>query len=76
MQHILAELTSALRERVAIVCDEESRRDAGAHMNRLKAVSERIEDIETRLPPAIDAQLRHFLRQRSYSKALEFLESM
>ncbi len=76
MQHILAELATALRERLAIVGDEESRRDAAAHMDRLKAVSERIEDIAMRLPPAIDAQLRHFLQRRSYSKALEFLESM
>jgi hypothetical protein len=27
------------------------------------------------LPPQIDSQLRHFLQRRSYSKALELLES-
>ncbi len=70
---ILAELTDALRERLEIVGDEESRRDPLRHTERLKAVSEKIERIEERLPATIDPQLRHFLQRRSYSKALELL---
>jgi hypothetical protein len=70
---ILTELADALRERLEIVGDEESRRDAARHIERLREVSEKIERIEHRLPPTIDPQLRHFLQRRSYSKALELL---
>jgi hypothetical protein len=70
---ILAELADALRERLEIVGDEESRRDPLRHTERLKVVSEKIERIEEQLPATIDPQLRHFLQRRSYSKALELL---
>jgi hypothetical protein len=70
---ILTELADALRERLEIVADEESRRDPLRHIERLKEISEKIEQIEQRLPPTIDPQLRHFLQRRSYSKALELL---
>jgi hypothetical protein len=71
---ILVDLAEALRERLAIIGDEESRRDPVRHTKRLGEVSERIEQIEHGLPPTIDPQLRHFLQRRSYSKALEMLE--
>ena len=70
---ILVELAEALRERLGIIGDEESRRDPLHHTERLREVSERIELIEHRLPPTVDPQLRHFLQRRSYSKALELL---
>lgn len=70
----LTELAEALRERLAIIGDEESRRDPARHTERLQAVSEKIEELEQQLPSAIDPQLRHFLQRRSYSKALELLE--
>jgi vacuolar-type H+-ATPase catalytic subunit A/Vma1 len=70
----LTPLAEALRDRLAIVADEASRRDPKRHIERLKEVSERLETIEQQLPAAIDPQLRHFLQRRSYSKALEFLE--
>lgn len=73
MEKILADLAAALRERLTIISDEESRRDPARHTERLQAVSERIEQLEQQLPPAIDPQLRHFLQRRSYSKALELL---
>ena len=75
MNAALTELTAALRERLAIIADETSRRDPARHTERLRAVSERIEQLEQDLPPAIDPQLRHFLQRRSYSKALELLET-
>lgn len=75
MDKILTELATALRERLVIIGDEESRRDPERHTERLREVSERIEDLERQLPPKIDPQLRHFLQRRSYSKALELLES-
>jgi hypothetical protein len=75
MQKTLTELAEALRERLTIIADEESRRDPGRHMERLREVSERIEEIEHGLPPTIDPQLRHFLQRRSYDKALDLLAS-
>ncbi|MFN2623991.1 MAG: hypothetical protein ABR611_14225 [Chthoniobacterales bacterium] len=71
----LADLADALRERLAIIVDEESRRDPERHTERLRLVSERIERLEQFLPPQTDPQLRHFLQRRSYSKALELLET-
>jgi hypothetical protein len=73
MQKSLTELAVALRERLDIIADEESRRDPIRHTERLREVSERIEQIQRSLPPTIDPQLRHFLQRRSYSKALELL---
>lgn len=73
MDVTLTELAAALRERIAIISDEESRRDPDRHTERLRTVSERIEDLERSLPPTIDPELRHFLQRRSYSKALELL---
>src|SRR5205085_8636679 len=74
MEKILADLAAALRERLTIIADEESRRDPIRHTERLQAVSERIEQLEQKLPGGIDPQLRHFLQRRSYTKALELLE--
>lgn len=71
---ILVELAEALRERLAIIGDEESRRDPIQHTKRLQAVSEKIVWIEHQLPATIDPQLRHFLERKSYNKALELLE--
>jgi len=71
----LTELAAALRERLNIISDEESRRDPARHTDRLREVSERIERLEQALPSRIDPQLRHFLQRRSYSKALELLEN-
>ena len=71
----LTELAAALRERLNIISDEESRRDPDRHTDRLREVSERIERLEQALPSRIDPQLRHFLQRRSYSKALELLEN-
>ena len=70
----LTELAEALRERLSIIGDEESRRDPQRHTERLRLVSERIERLEHALPAQTDPQLRHFLQRRSYSKALELLE--
>ncbi len=55
---ILADLAAALRERLTIIADEESRRNPARHTERLRAVSERIEQLEHQLPPAIDPQLQ------------------
>jgi hypothetical protein len=75
MEKILSDLAAALRERLAIIGDEQSRQDADRHLERLQDVSERIERLEQSLPSNIDPQLRHFLQRRSYTKALELLET-
>jgi len=75
MESALADLAQALRERLAIIHNEESRRNADAHMARLRAVSEKIEELQETLPQPIDARLAHYLQRRSYDKALEFLEN-
>jgi hypothetical protein len=74
MEKALVDLKNALRERLAIIRDEKSRSDESAHLARLQNVSQKIEKLEAALPRPIDPQLAHFLKRKSYDKALEFLE--
>ena len=76
MENTLSDLAQALRERLAIIRDEESRRDEAKHMARLSAVSEKIDKLTAGVPRPIDPQLAHYLQRRSYDKALEFLEHL
>ena len=76
MDEQMAQLAGALRERLTIIADEESRQDADRHMARLQEVSERIEALEQRLSTQLDPQLRHYLQRRSYSKALEYVDAL
>ncbi|MBA3882626.1 MAG: hypothetical protein H0X73_07895 [Chthoniobacterales bacterium] len=73
MDKLLSDLAAALRERLSVIEDAQSRQDPVAHMTRLRCASEKIEAIEDQLPRQIDPQLLHFLQRRSYSKALEYL---
>ena len=71
-----ANLAAALRERLAVIADRAAyERDAAAHLERLKAASERIEALQAQLPPPVDPRLAHFLERRSYDKALALLEA-
>jgi len=74
MENAPVDLRDALRERLAIIRDEESRCDQEAHMARLSAVSEKIDKLAAAVPRPLDPQLAHYLQRRSYDKALEFLE--
>jgi hypothetical protein len=74
MENAIVGLREALRERLTIIHDEESSRDADTHMQRLRAVSEKIDKLAAALPRPIDPRLAHYLQRRSYDKALEFLE--
>ena len=76
MENALVDLRDALQERLAIIRDEDSRRDVQAHVARLSAVSEKIDKLAAAVPRPIDPQLAHYLQRRSYDKALEFLESL
>ena len=75
MKNGLADLAEALRERLAIIRDQESRRDETKHSARLRVVSEKIDRLQALLPPSIDPRLRHYLERKSYDKALEYLEA-
>jgi hypothetical protein len=73
MQHTTSELVAALRERLAIIRDDNSRRDRENHMARLRAVSGKINNLAAALPKPIDPELAHFLQRKSYDKALDHL---
>jgi hypothetical protein len=74
VQNPTSDLAAALRERLAIVRDEASRRDPEEHMARLSTISQKIDNLVVALPKPIDPQLAHFLQRKSYDKALECLE--
>jgi len=75
MENSLVDLAQALRERLAIIHDGESRRDEATHMARLRAVSEKIDKLQAALQQPVDPRLGHYLQRHSYDKALEFIES-
>lgn len=74
METSLVDLAGALRERLAIIQDDESRRDQAKHMERLRTISEKIDQLQAALPQPVDPRLAHYLQRKSYDKALEFLE--
>jgi hypothetical protein len=74
MKSALTDLAEALRERLSVIRNEESRSDHAKHINRLRAVSEKIDRLQESLPPSTDARLKHYLDRKSYDKALEYLE--
>ena len=74
MEKAFADLAEALQERLAVIRDEQSRRDETKHVARLKEVSERIDKLQAALPQPVDPRLAHYLQRHSYEKALEFLE--
>ena len=76
MDEALVDLAQALRERLAVIRDEQSRLDEEKHLAQLRAVSEKIEKLQAALPEPIDPRLAHYLQRRSYDKALEFLENL
>ena len=76
MEEALIDLAEALRERLAVIRDEESRRDEATHIERLKAASEKIDKLQREVPQPIDPRLAHYLERKSYDKALEYLEGM
>jgi hypothetical protein len=73
-KNAIDERAQALRECLAIIHDEESRSNEAKHMARLRAISEKIDKLQTALPHSTDPRLAHYLQRHSYDKALEFLE--
>lgn len=73
---MISELTALLRRRVAIIADHAWRdRDGAAHLEALKEVSEKISAWTLAHRIEVDAQLRHYLANASYQKALAHLEA-
>jgi hypothetical protein len=75
MESAIVDLREALRERLAIIHNEDSRRDEVKHIARLRAVSEKIDSLQAALPQPIDPRLKHYVERKSYDKALEYLEA-
>jgi len=72
-----AELTELLRRRIAIIANHAWRdRDAAGHLQALKDVSEEITAWTAAHRTSVDAQLRHYLGNASYQKALAHLEAL
>ncbi len=65
-----------LRQRVTLIADHAWRdRDAAAHLDALKEVSEKITAWTLAHRSEVDAQMRHYLANASYQKALAHLEA-
>lgn len=69
-------LLALLRRRLAIIEDHAWRdRDPAAHLEALKTVSEEITAWTAAHRTSVDSQLRHYLGNCSFQKALEHLEA-
>jgi hypothetical protein len=69
-------LAAALRERLAVIADREHyQHDPAGHLERLKAASATIDELQQQLPGDLDPQFAHYLQRRSYDKALAWLEN-
>lgn len=70
------ELIKLLRQRISIIADHAWRdRDADSHLEALKEVSEKISAWTLAHRSEVDAQLRHYLANSSFDKALAHLEA-
>lgn len=68
------ELADLLRQRISIIADHAWRdRDATGHLEALKEVSEKLTSWTATNRPNLDAQLRHYLTNASFDKALAHL---
>jgi hypothetical protein len=69
------ELAAALRKRLEVIGDRALREsDPGRQLEELRLASERIVELQQRLPAATHPQLRHYFERCSYDKALEWIE--
>ena len=74
---ILTELASLLHRRVSIIADHAWRdRDAAGHLNALMEVSEEIGTWTREHRTEVDSQLRHYLANHSFQKALIHVKTL
>jgi len=77
MSYQFDKLKDLLKKRIEIIADHELRdNDPDSHLMALKEISESIEKHHHKLQGKISPQLEHFLINRSYNKALKFLEKI
>jgi hypothetical protein len=70
-------LQNLLKQRLAVIADHSFRdRDAAAHLEALKSVSEEIQAYTAEHLSELDGKLRHFLSNASYQKALDHLSEL
>lgn len=76
MPDLFPELAEALRERLAVIADRELyARDPAAHLEKLKAASEKITQLGEALPRPLPGDFAHYLQRASYEKALAWIEA-
>ena len=76
MPDLFAELADALRERLAVIADRELyARDPAAHLEKLKAASQKITQLGAALPRPLPGDFAHYLQRASYEKALAWIET-
>jgi len=74
MPDLYDELADALRERLAVIADRAFyERDPAGHLEKLKAVSEKITQLGTALPRPVPGDFAHYLQRQSYQKALDWI---
>jgi len=70
------DLQNLLKQRLAVIADHAFRdRDAAAHLEVLKTVSEQIQAYTDGHLSEFDPKLRHYLSNASYQKALDHLSA-
>lgn len=70
------QLRVLLQRRLDVIADHAFRdRDAAAHLDALKTVSEEIAAYHDAHAASFDAKLRHYLGNSSYQKALDHLSA-
>lgn len=73
----LNDLADRLQERLDVIADTRlAKSDPAAHLDKLKAASEAIFELQNQLEDDIPVRLKHFLEQSSYNKALAFIRGL
>ena len=75
MGEFYSDLAQALRDRLQVLGDKTLQDNPGAHLEKLREASERIDALKAKLPANADPRLVHYLDRMSLSKALEFIET-
>lgn len=76
MPDAYSQLADALRSRLAVIADRDLyTRDPAAHLEKLKAVSEKITQLGDALPRPVPGDFAHYLQRASYQKALDWIEA-
>jgi hypothetical protein len=75
MENLELKLAAALKRRLEVIGDRALRdSDPAGQLAELRKVSERITELQERLPATVHPQLRHYFERCSYDKALEWIE--